>query len=362
MLHVSRRPDSGSDTTPYGDILRPWPGNVRSPSAACPPDPITASGGPDAGPGCRLRPVLPWWCRCAAGLVTWRVRAGVVGRRVRFSEVAGRWSWSGGWGWADAPGGPVGPGCCGFGGRVRGGLVGVPGTSRAWMRARRWGSQARCWRWCSRSRDGGRPGSARTAVVLLARDGGWCRRRARAGMSTWRGGIRRSSTTGAGTSDRWCRASQQAGSGRRLPRGVMPMSRAGISSSSTSARQVAAEPVVPGLLPRDVPAFTGREDELARLAGLAGGGSGGGDGDRRDRRGRQDRAGGARRAPAAAASSRTGTCTRTCAATPRARTRPSRVRCWRCSCAASACPPRRCPPTWRSGPGCCGSCWPRGGC
>jgi hypothetical protein len=33
-----------------------------------------------------------------------------------------------------------------------------------------------------------------------------------------------------------------------------------------------AEPVVPGLLPRDVPGFTGREDELARLAVLAGGG------------------------------------------------------------------------------------------
>ncbi len=29
---------------------------------------------------------------------------------------------------------------------------------------------------------------------------------------------------------------------------------------------------VPGLLPRDVPGFTGREQELARLAGLAGGG------------------------------------------------------------------------------------------
>ena len=35
----------------------------------------------------------------------------------------------------------------------------------------------------------------------------------------------------------------------------------------------AAEPVVPGLLPRDVPGFTGREGELDRLAGLAGGGS-----------------------------------------------------------------------------------------
>jgi tetratricopeptide (TPR) repeat protein len=33
-----------------------------------------------------------------------------------------------------------------------------------------------------------------------------------------------------------------------------------------------AEPALPGLLPRDVPAFTGRDDELARLAGLAGGG------------------------------------------------------------------------------------------
>ena len=29
---------------------------------------------------------------------------------------------------------------------------------------------------------------------------------------------------------------------------------------------------MPGLLPRDVPGFTGREEELARLAGLAGGG------------------------------------------------------------------------------------------
>ena len=34
----------------------------------------------------------------------------------------------------------------------------------------------------------------------------------------------------------------------------------------------AAELSVPGLLPRDVPGFTGRDDELARLAGLAGGG------------------------------------------------------------------------------------------
>jgi tetratricopeptide (TPR) repeat protein len=34
----------------------------------------------------------------------------------------------------------------------------------------------------------------------------------------------------------------------------------------------AGEPVTPGLLPRDVPGFTGRRDELARLAGLAGGG------------------------------------------------------------------------------------------
>ena len=34
----------------------------------------------------------------------------------------------------------------------------------------------------------------------------------------------------------------------------------------------AAELAAPGLLPRDVPGFTGREDELARLAGLAGGG------------------------------------------------------------------------------------------
>ena len=32
------------------------------------------------------------------------------------------------------------------------------------------------------------------------------------------------------------------------------------------------ELAVPGLLPRDVPSFTGRDDELARLAGLAGGG------------------------------------------------------------------------------------------
>jgi tetratricopeptide (TPR) repeat protein len=31
-------------------------------------------------------------------------------------------------------------------------------------------------------------------------------------------------------------------------------------------------PVVPGLLPRDVPGFTGRDEELSRLAGLAGGG------------------------------------------------------------------------------------------
>jgi tetratricopeptide (TPR) repeat protein len=35
----------------------------------------------------------------------------------------------------------------------------------------------------------------------------------------------------------------------------------------------AVEAVVPGLLPRDVPGFTGREGELGRLAGLAGGGS-----------------------------------------------------------------------------------------
>jgi tetratricopeptide (TPR) repeat protein len=34
----------------------------------------------------------------------------------------------------------------------------------------------------------------------------------------------------------------------------------------------AAAPALPGLLPRDVPAFTGRDDELARLAGLADGG------------------------------------------------------------------------------------------
>jgi hypothetical protein len=33
-----------------------------------------------------------------------------------------------------------------------------------------------------------------------------------------------------------------------------------------------AEPALPGLLPRDVPAFTGRDGELARLAGLADGG------------------------------------------------------------------------------------------
>ena len=33
------------------------------------------------------------------------------------------------------------------------------------------------------------------------------------------------------------------------------------------------EPVAPGLLPRDVPAFTGREEELGRLTGLARGGS-----------------------------------------------------------------------------------------
>ncbi len=33
-----------------------------------------------------------------------------------------------------------------------------------------------------------------------------------------------------------------------------------------------AEPGVPGLLPRDVPGFTGRNEELARLVGLAGGG------------------------------------------------------------------------------------------
>jgi hypothetical protein len=35
----------------------------------------------------------------------------------------------------------------------------------------------------------------------------------------------------------------------------------------------AGEPVPPGLLPRDVPGFTGREGELDRLAGLAGGGA-----------------------------------------------------------------------------------------
>jgi len=35
----------------------------------------------------------------------------------------------------------------------------------------------------------------------------------------------------------------------------------------------AGEPAVPGLLPRDVPGFTGREEELDRLAGLAEGGS-----------------------------------------------------------------------------------------
>src|SRR5579864_2776792 len=32
------------------------------------------------------------------------------------------------------------------------------------------------------------------------------------------------------------------------------------------------DPGMPGLLPRDVPGFTGRDDELARLVGLAGGG------------------------------------------------------------------------------------------
>jgi len=35
----------------------------------------------------------------------------------------------------------------------------------------------------------------------------------------------------------------------------------------------AEEPAVPGLLPRDMPGFTGRQDELDRLTGLAEGGA-----------------------------------------------------------------------------------------
>ena len=46
-----------------------------------------------------------------------------------------------------------------------------------------------------------------------------------------------------------------------------------IADQVVIANAGAAEPVVPGLLPRDVPGFTGREEELGRLAGLAGGGS-----------------------------------------------------------------------------------------
>ncbi len=118
---------------------------------------------------------------------------------------------------------------------------------------------------------------------------------------------------------------------------------------------------IPGLLPRDVPGFTGREGELARLVGLADGGRvvvtaiGG-------------TAGVGKTALAVHAptswpmSSPMGTCTRTCTGTRRGRTRPSRVRCWRRSCAASGCPLRRCPPRWRSGRGCCGRCWLRGEC
>ena len=51
----------------------------------------------------------------------------------------------------------------------------------------------------------------------------------------------------------------------------MPMSRAGIVIVNVGGAG-AAEPGVPGLLPRDVPGFTGRDDELDRLAGLADGG------------------------------------------------------------------------------------------
>src|ERR1700689_1362342 len=46
-------------------------------------------------------------------------------------------------------------------------------------------------------------------------------------------------------------------------------SAAGLDLTVTIAPADPAEPVTPGLLPRDVPGFTGRDDELARLAGLA---------------------------------------------------------------------------------------------
>ena len=47
---------------------------------------------------------------------------------------------------------------------------------------------------------------------------------------------------------------------------------AGRDLNVTIAAPDPGEPVTPGLLPRDVPGFTGRSEELARLAGLAGGG------------------------------------------------------------------------------------------
>ena len=120
--------------------------------------------------------------------------------------------------------------------------------------------------------------------------------------------------------------------------------------------------MVPGLLPRDVPGFTGREGELDRLTGRARGGSvvvtaiGGTAGVGKtalavhaahrllpefpdgqlyaDLRGYTEG-----QAPA-----EPGEVLEVFLRQPR------------------GAPRRRCPPRWRSGRGCCGSCWPRGGC
>ena len=139
------------------------------------------------------------------------------------------------------------------------------------------------------------------------------------------------------------------------------MSRAGIRFIVNVAAAGAGEPVVPGLLPRDVPGFTGREGELDRLAGLAGGGSvvvtaiGG-------------TAGVGKTALAVHAAHRL---------LPQfpdghlyadlrgytegqAPAEPGEV--LEVFLRRLGVPAEEVPAGWRSGRGCCGSCWPRGGC
>ena len=65
---------------------------------------------------------------------------------------------------------------------------------------------------------------------------------------------------------------QPDASGRRKVTARRDAFTAGRDLNVTIAAPDPGEPVTPGLLPRDVPGFTGRSEELARLAGLAGGG------------------------------------------------------------------------------------------